>query len=76
MFYTSGKNIRASNPKCAIRSTVLSDRSDPTVRIQLDNGQHLIYNASNLTELEILQHINKTKTALDVDPEDAPPARR
>ena len=57
--------IRASNPKCVIRSSVLSDRSDPTIRVQLDNGQHLVYNTSCLTELEILQHLQKTKAVLD-----------
>lgn len=74
MFHTSGDEIRASNPKCTIRNTVLTDRSDPTMRVQLDNGQQLIYNASNLTELEVLQHIDKTKRLLDVDPEDQAPA--
>jgi len=69
MFQTSGEKIRASNPKCAIRSTVLTDRSDPTVRVQLVNGQHLLYNAANLTELEILQHIDKTKSVLDEETE-------
>lgn len=70
MYYTSARRVRESNPKCAIRGTVLTDRSDPTVRVQLENEQQLIYNAANLTELEILQHIHKTKSALDVDPED------
>lgn len=61
--------MRDSNPKCMIRSTVLSDRSDPTIRVQLENGQQLIYNTSNLTELEVLQHLNHTKSALDAEPE-------
>lgn len=69
MAQTSGTKMRASNPKCAIRINVLTDRSDPTIRIQLENGQHLIYNTSNLTELEVLQHLHKTKSALDEEPE-------
>lgn len=75
MLDTSNKRMRESNPKCMIRSTVLTDRSDPTIRVQLENGQQLIYNASNLTELEVLQHLIKTKSKLDVEPEAVAPTK-
>ena len=69
MFHFSTERIRGTNPKCSIRNVVLTNRSDPTIRVQLTNGRHLVYNTSDLTELEVLQHLTKTKAALDAEPE-------
>lgn len=69
MHFASGEKIRASNPKCSIRYTVLTDRSDPVIRVELSNGQQVIYNTVNLTELEIFQHLKKCQARLEEDPE-------
>lgn len=69
MHIVSAEKIRGSNPKCSIRNTVLTDRSDPVIRIELSNGQNVIYNTVNLTELEIFQHLKKCQSRLEEEPE-------
>jgi hypothetical protein len=60
MYHTSAKKIRATNLDCTFRNTVITDRSEPTLTVNLVNGKVLEYRTSQLTPLEIVTHWQKT----------------
>lgn len=57
-FHVSAERIRLTNTGCSLRTSVLTDRSEPSIRVVFDNNKKtIVYKTSNLTELEILRHL-------------------
>jgi len=61
MFSLSAERVRQSNPKCSIKTTVLSNRTEPEMRVKLESGSVVKYKTSCLTELEVLNHLNQLR---------------
>ena len=60
LFHISGKRVAATNYDCAIKTEVLSDRSDPTIICDYQkDGEKLIFKSKNLTALEVLKLFNQ-----------------
>lgn len=62
MIYST--EARASNPKFAIKTEILTDRSEHSVTFDLTNGQKFIFKCENLKLLEIFKLINQHITPL------------
>jgi len=62
VFHFSSDKIRATNPKCAYKTDILSDRSEPTFSVQLDEGNDdlggIIFKTANLKVEDILTKFN------------------
>lgn len=58
MHTMSMKKIKRTNISCVVRTSVVCDRSEPKMRIQLSNGEQYEYRTANLKELEVLQLIS------------------
>jgi len=54
----SCERIQKSNPKCFYKTEVVCDRSEPTMKIELDEGNSLLFKTANLSEEEIVTMIN------------------
>jgi len=68
MFSVSHKKCRASNPKCAVKTEILSDGSQPLVKLEFadnvtaENGvkrKPLVFRAATMTGLEMLYEMNR-----------------
>ncbi|GAB6019493.1 mitochondrial ribosomal protein L53 [Chamberlinius hualienensis] len=60
MFYMSGEKYRSTNPSCAFKTEICSDRSDPTVTVTLaENDRQVLFKTGNLSAVELLQLFNK-----------------
>lgn len=59
MHTMSMKKVKRTNVSCAVRTSVVCDRSEPKMRIQLSNGEQYEYRTANLKEVEILEHLSK-----------------
>lgn len=56
----SCERIQKSNPKCFYKTEVVCDRSEPTIKLELDEkeGNSLLFKTANLSEEEIVTLIN------------------
>lgn len=45
--------------KCTYKTEALSDRSEPTLRIHLEEGKSILFKTGNLSALETLTIMNK-----------------
>lgn len=59
LFYLSCERVRNTNPKCAFRTEVTSDRSEPTISVALEDGGSILFKTANLKEGEILGLLNQ-----------------
>ena len=50
--------IQKSNPKCLWKTEMVSDRSEPTIKIELNEGDSLLFKTANLRAVEILEIMN------------------
>lgn len=57
-----------TNPACIFKTSVVCDRSEPSVTVDLVSGGKVVMKCNNLTTLELLQLYNKHVTSL-VPPE-------
>jgi len=58
MFFWNTKKIRRTNLKLANKVSVVDDRSEPTILMNLNDGRDLEIRCGNLTELEIATVVN------------------
>merc|ERR1712113_755742 len=58
MFFWNTKKVRKTNLKMATKVTVVDDRSEPTILMNLNDGRDLEIRCGNLTELEIATVVN------------------
>lgn len=58
MTHLSNEKIQKSNPKCLWKTEMVSDRSEPTIKIELNEGDSLLFKTANLRAVEILEIMN------------------
>jgi len=54
----SCERIQKSNPKCFFKTEVVCNRSEPTIKIELDEGNSLLFKTAHLSTEEIVTMIN------------------
>lgn len=59
MSHLSVEKIQKSNPKCLWKTEVVCDRSEPTLTLELNEGDSLKFKTANLQVLEILSTMNE-----------------
>ncbi|XP_002738424.1 large ribosomal subunit protein mL53-like [Saccoglossus kowalevskii] len=57
--YMGNENMRATNPKCKMTTTIKNDRSDPIIDVTFSDGSQLVFKSKNLTNSEILNRFSK-----------------
>ncbi|KAI1289314.1 39S ribosomal protein L53, mitochondrial [Halotydeus destructor] len=70
VFQVSNPKLRNTNLKCSFKTTIATDRSEPQVKVKLENGKTLLYKTSLLSSLEIIDHWKKTTGTYDTAPEE------
>jgi len=70
LFHLTTVKVRKTNPKCLFKTSVVCDRREPQIEAKLENGEELLYKTSNLTSLEILNHLKATLARFEQPPED------
>jgi len=58
IYHFSCERIQKSNPKCVFKTEVVCNRSEPTMKIELDEGNSLLFKTANLTAEEIITMVN------------------
>ncbi|XP_042887360.1 39S ribosomal protein L53, mitochondrial-like [Penaeus japonicus] len=53
------ERVRDTNPNCIVKTTVVCDRSEPTIKITLVSGHKILFKTQNLETLEILKKFNE-----------------
>jgi len=66
----TASKLRATNPKCVIKTDIVCDREEPTITLSLENGKKVIFKTSLLTTLEIAENFNKISDQLNQTVED------
>ncbi|XP_044736140.1 39S ribosomal protein L53, mitochondrial [Chrysoperla carnea] len=69
LFYISGPKVIRTNPNCRIKTNIVTDRSEPFIKLDLTTNGIINLKAGNLTTLELLQLFNKHVSSL-VKPEE------
>jgi hypothetical protein len=62
MHIMSAERVRKSNPKCIVKSDVVDDRSEPTIKVELagdHDGKKIVFEAGLLTAHEIVFQFNR-----------------
>nr|CAI5834051.1 unnamed protein product [Callosobruchus analis] len=59
LFHISNPKVLDTNIKCAIKTNIVCDRSEPQIKIDLADSGSIKLLLNNLTVLEIFQQINK-----------------
>ncbi|KAJ8938380.1 hypothetical protein NQ318_022879 [Aromia moschata] len=59
LFHISSPKVAETNLNCVIKTNIVCDRSEPQIKIDLNDAGSIKFLANNLTVLEILQQINK-----------------
>lgn len=70
LYQVSALRVRQTNPDCALKTEVVCDRSDPSIELTLLNGHRVVIRTDYLTNLEVLETMNKVATAHDVKQEE------
>ncbi|XP_077517254.1 mitochondrial ribosomal protein L53 [Amblyomma americanum] len=55
LHFLSAKQVRLTNPDCALKTEVVCDRSEPTIEITYLDGRRALIRCGHLTGLEVLQ---------------------
>ena len=58
MTHLSSEKIQKTNPKCILKYEVITDRSDPTIKVELEEGNSLLFKTANLNQEEIVSIFN------------------
>ncbi|KAL3266369.1 hypothetical protein HHI36_010546 [Cryptolaemus montrouzieri] len=69
LFHISNPKVVETNLDCIIKPNIVCDRSEPEIKIDLQELGSVTFLANNLTVLEILQHFNKHISS-KVEPEE------
>ena len=59
MFHLSNKRVKATNLKCLYRTDILSDFSDPEMKVDLNDGRTVRFKSGKISTVELLNHLNK-----------------
>ncbi|XP_060531228.1 large ribosomal subunit protein mL53 [Cylas formicarius] len=60
LYYISIPKVQETNLNCILKTNVVCDRSEPTIKVDLtDSGETVQFLANNLSLLEVLQYFNK-----------------
>jgi len=63
LFHFSSEKVRATNPKCIYKTDILSDRSEPTIKVLLednsDNLGSIVFKTANLKVEDVLTKFNE-----------------
>lgn len=59
MHYMTKPKIKSTNVKCLFKFDVLSDGSEPTMKVELNEGKTLVFKAGNLSRLELVSEFNR-----------------
>ncbi|XP_030766895.1 39S ribosomal protein L53, mitochondrial [Sitophilus oryzae] len=59
LFHITSSKVQQTNLNCSIKTNVVSDRSEPYIKIDLIENGSVKFLLNNLTVLEVLQGINK-----------------
>jgi len=57
--HITGPKLRDTNPRCGVKTEILSNREEPQVIVSFENGKSIIFKTALLTELEIVEHLNR-----------------
>lgn len=64
LFHFSSEKIRGTNPKCIYKTDILTDRSEPTMKVELaesnENVGRFVFKTANLKTEEVLAKFNET----------------
>ncbi|CAH0560731.1 unnamed protein product [Brassicogethes aeneus] len=69
LYHITSPKVTETNLNCLIKTNVVCDRSEPEIKIDLNDSGSIKFLANKLTVLEILQQINKHISS-KVPPED------
>lgn len=53
------ERVRDTNPNCTVKTTVVCDRSEPTIKVTLVSGHKILFKTQNLETVEILKKFNE-----------------
>jgi len=63
LFHFSSEKIRATNPKCVYKTDIVSDRSEPTLKVLLDDNDDnlgsIVFKTANLKPEDVLTKFNE-----------------
>ena len=59
MMDVSHDKVRATNLKCAVKTEILSDGSEPTMIVDMNEGKRLVFRGAHLKRLDFLSQFNK-----------------
>jgi len=63
IYHLSSEKVRATNPKCIYKTDILSDRSEPTLSVQLDEATddlcRILFKTANLKPEDVLTKFNE-----------------
>ena len=63
----SYRRTRATNIKCQFKTEVLSDGSDPLIKVELNDGRLIKIKAGTLSEFDIVSNLNRILLPLVVE---------
>ncbi|XP_037792349.1 39S ribosomal protein L53, mitochondrial-like [Penaeus monodon] len=53
------ERVRDTNPNCGVKTTVVCDRSEPTINVTLVSGHKILFKTQYLETVEILKKFNE-----------------
>jgi len=59
MFRSLSSAVLETNPAVTVKTDIVSDRSEPSVIIQLVSGKKFLFKTSNLNDLELFEVYNQ-----------------
>lgn len=59
MHFITKPKIKKTNVKCAFKFDVVSDRREPTLKVELNEGKPILFKTQNLTRLELISEFNR-----------------
>jgi len=62
-WFMNTDKLKMTNPKVVIRTEVASDRSEPTLSVEMNDGSRILLKTENLSALEIMTLFNEHVSA-------------
>jgi len=63
LFHFSSDKVRGTNPKCVYKTDIVSDRSEPTIKVLLDDNDDnlgtIVFKTANLKAEDVLTKFNE-----------------
>ena len=67
MKVSSGKDLRASNPKCEVKEVLKEDMSPPVVEVEYMDGSKDVVEAANGRWQDLIENMNRKRSQLELD---------